>query len=118
MELFTRKSKSDNVVSLCCSKELEFKCHTLNSAVYIIQYKSLKPCFSFGCLKELWEHCFAMHMPWVGQNRLYTPYMTVYFVISLPKIPYIHCIYKYMVLTNSTYATPAHSDLNARAGHL
>jgi len=34
----------------------------------------------------------------VGQNRIYTPYMTVYLVISLPKIPYIHRIY--MVLAN------------------
>jgi len=33
-----------------------------------------------------------------GQNRIYTPYMTVYLVISLPKIPYIHRIY--MVLAN------------------
>jgi hypothetical protein len=29
----------------------------------------------------------------VGQSRIYTPYMTVYLVISLPKIPYIHRIY-------------------------
>ena len=36
----------------------------------------------------------------VGQNRIYTPYMTVYLVISLPKIPYLHRIY--MVLANST----------------
>ena len=34
----------------------------------------------------------------VGQNCIYTPYMTVYMVISLPKIPYIHLIY--MVLAN------------------
>ena len=27
----------------------------------------------------------------VGQNRMYTLYMTVYLVISLPKIPYINC---------------------------
>ena len=36
----------------------------------------------------------------VGQNRLYTPYMTVYLAISLPKTPYMHCIY--MVLANPT----------------
>jgi hypothetical protein len=36
----------------------------------------------------------------VGQNRIYIPYMTVYFVISLPKIPYINRIY--MVLANPT----------------
>jgi len=29
----------------------------------------------------------------VGQNRTYTPYMTVYLVIFLPKLPYIHHIY-------------------------
>jgi len=34
----------------------------------------------------------------VGQNRIYTPYMTVYLVISLPKILYIHRIY--MVLAS------------------
>jgi len=34
----------------------------------------------------------------VGQNRIYTPYMTVYLLISLPKIPYIHRIN--MVLAN------------------
>ena len=28
-----------------------------------------------------------------GQYCMYTPYMTVYLVISLPKIPYIHRIY-------------------------
>ena len=37
----------------------------------------------------------------VGQNRIYTPYMNVYLVISLPKIPYIHRIY--MVLANPKY---------------
>jgi len=35
----------------------------------------------------------------VGQNRIYAPYMTVYEVVSLPKIPYIHRVY--MVLANS-----------------
>ena len=36
-----------------------------------------------------------------GQNRIYIPYMTVYLVISLPKIPYINRIY--MVLANSIH---------------
>jgi hypothetical protein len=34
----------------------------------------------------------------VGQYRIYAPYMPVYLVISLPKIPYIHRIC--MVLAN------------------
>ena len=37
----------------------------------------------------------------VGQNRIYTPYMTVNMVISLPKTPYTRRIY--MVLANPTY---------------
>jgi len=37
----------------------------------------------------------------VGQNRIYTPYMTVYLVISLPKIPYVNRIY--MVLANPSH---------------
>ena len=36
----------------------------------------------------------------VGQNRIYTPYMTVYLLIFLPKFSYIHRIY--MVLANPT----------------
>jgi hypothetical protein len=35
----------------------------------------------------------------VGQNRIFTPYMTVYFLISLPRIPYIHRIYIWFWLT-------------------
>ena len=42
----------------------------------------------------------------VGQNRIYAPYMTVYLVISLPKIPYIHRIY--MVLANPSNALLIH----------
>jgi hypothetical protein len=30
----------------------------------------------------------------IGQNRIYTTYMTVYLVISLPNLPYIHHIYR------------------------
>ena len=37
----------------------------------------------------------------VVQNRIYTPYMTVYLVISLPHVPYMHRIY--MVLANPSY---------------
>ena len=31
----------------------------------------------------------------IGQKRIYTPYMTVCLVISLPKVPYTHCISVY-----------------------
>jgi hypothetical protein len=44
--------------------------------------------------------CLWIHKRRVGQNRIYTSYMTVYLAISLPKIPYMHRIY--MVLANPT----------------
>ena len=44
---------------------------------------------------------YTLYMTRVGQNRIYTPYTTVYLVISLPKIPYVHRIY--MVLANPIY---------------
>jgi hypothetical protein len=44
---------------------------------------------------------FAYIIGRVGQNRIYTPYMTVYLVIFLPKLPYIHRIY--MVLANPNH---------------
>ena len=50
----------------------------------------------------------------VGQNRIYTPYMTVFLVISLPKIPkipYIHRIY--MVLANPNLVLTAPNPLCA-----
>ena len=41
----------------------------------------------------------------VGQNRIYTPYMTVYLMKSLQKRPYIHRIH--MVLANPKYLPKA-----------
>jgi len=43
----------------------------------------------------------VLRMSRVGQNRIYTPYMTVHLMRSLQKIPYIH--HMYMVLANPTY---------------
>jgi hypothetical protein len=45
------------------------------------------------------------HLLRVGQNCIYTPYMTLYIVISLLKVPYIHRIYR--VLANPTPAAIA-----------
>jgi len=39
----------------------------------------------------------------VGQNCIYAPYMAVYLVISLPKVPYVHRIF--MVLANPRHWT-------------
>ena len=40
----------------------------------------------------------------VGQNRIYTPYMTVCIVISLPKVPYTHRINLKMYGSGQPYA--------------
>ena len=47
-----------------------------------------------------------MYICRVGQNCIYTPYMTVYLVISLPIIPYVNRIY--MVLANPIYVCVSH----------
>jgi len=80
--------------------------------------KSLPAPFSYQRLQWLLSlNCGGKHFPLsahhliylfimvrVGQNRIYAPYMTVYFVIYLPKSPYIHRIY--MALANPNYCTP------------
>jgi hypothetical protein len=45
--------------------------------------------------REIEGHAYATkwQIRTVGQNRIYVPYMTVYLVISLPKIPNICTIY-------------------------
>ena len=42
-----------------------------------------------------------------GQNRIYAPYMTVYLVISLPRIPCMHHIH--VVMANPTYCSLTNS---------
>ena len=39
----------------------------------------------------------------VGQNRIYAPYMTVYLVIFLPRLPHIHRVY--MVMANREHVS-------------
>ena len=62
------------------------------------------------CVFAVSFFCFCLHihqlfLPYhicrVGQNRIYTSYMTVFLVIFLPKIPYTHRTY--MVLANPTH---------------
>ena len=50
----------------------------------------------------------------VGQNRMYTPYMTVYTVISLPMMPYVHR--EYMVVW-STLKYPVYIPV-CQCGHV
>jgi len=53
--------------------------------------------------KYIYEFTFIFQVCRVGQNRIYTLYMTVCMVISLPKIPFIHrSTYKSLVFANPT----------------
>ena len=60
-------------------------------------HKVLCVCISHGS----WNGCLFMCR--VGQNRIYTSYTTVYLVISLPEITYMHRIY--IVLANPIYVS-------------
>jgi len=89
----TRVLRSREYMSSCCVQELMEN--------------------TFVCVVHLFEKMLVsvVLMSRVGQNRIYTPYMTVYLVISLPKIPYIHRIY--MVLTNPTYVSGCMRAMNS-----
>jgi hypothetical protein len=52
----------------------------------------------------------------VGQNRIFTLYMTVCLVISLPKIPFIHRIY--MVLASPSYRLLSFGERNKEEVHV
>jgi hypothetical protein len=67
-----------------------------------------------GCMTGEKLNCREFHIIRVGQNRIYTPYMTVYLVLSLPKIPYIRRIY--MVLPNPTYKLKCIGEASRAAG--
>ena len=60
---------------------------------------------ALGRSRELWCPgvcmCVLMCICEVGQNCIYSLYMTVYLVVSLPQIPYLHRIY--MVLADQMY---------------
>jgi hypothetical protein len=46
---------------------------------------------------------YVLYVCRVGQDRIYTPYMTVFFMISLPKEPYINRIYIYIYIYICVY---------------
>jgi len=56
------------------------------------------------------------HMPRVGQNRIYTPYMTVRMVMFLLKILHVHRIYLYMYGSGQPYT--CHTAVLASAGEI
>jgi len=67
--------------------------HTIRSGLAATIWSVSVTCLSM--------HCFYVLLGLARTVYLYTPYMTVYLVVFLPKIPYIHRIC--MVLANSMY---------------
>ena len=53
----------------------------------------------------------TLHIRRVGQNRIYTPYMTVCMVIPLLKIPYVHRIYVQIYGSGPPYIYGVHTVL-------
>jgi len=78
-----------------------YVCVCVSFSALVIRKKNAKLSFWAKCRKGSIQ-CQVCR---VGQNRIYTPYMTVYLMISLPKIPHIHRIY--MVLANPTSVVKA-----------
>ena len=101
LSLAARAFKKRTQYTLCstCIHEATY-IHTFTRTHMVAPYTCSHPCV----LQEAIGLCAEVH-PFltcrVGQNRIYTPYMTVYLVISLLKIPYMHRIY--MVLANPTH---------------
>jgi len=77
---------------------------------YLSPYHAAHPVTYPRILTHTHKHT---QLPWgyrtlrIGQNRIYTPYMTIYLVISLSKIPYVHRIN--MVLANPKHTPPISS---------
>jgi hypothetical protein len=69
--------------------------HTIQAGTYVWQLVHHSAC-PLHVYVECVTCAVICHMCRVGQNCIYTPYMTVCLVISLSKIPYIHRIYVWL----------------------
>ena len=58
---------------------------------------------------------YPAYIPRFGQSRIYSPYMTIYLVISLPNKPYVHRIY--MVLANPIHTPNLNYPFWGRVPH-
>ena len=87
-------------IHICCSYNSSVRVEVC-VCVYVCVCVCLCGCMcsaSITCAVLVLSCRSLKNMIRVGQDRIYTPYMTLYLVISLPKIPWIHRIY--MVLAN------------------
>ena len=90
-----------------CGWLLNLHLYTLQMDVTLLKKLYNKLIHSFGhsflvCAMKILYICQICR---VGQNRIFTLYMTVCMVISLPKLPYIHRIYVYMHGFGQPYKT-------------
>ena len=77
-------------ITACCHISVCRALTALCVCLYVMQARVHQP--EPVCLSNASTWCFP-HTHRVGQNRTYTPYMTVCMVIILLKIPYVHRIY-------------------------
>jgi len=67
----------------------------VHGCVCVCMYVCIRACVCMGVCVHACACVYVRvwHMRRVGQNHIDTPFMTVYTVISLPKMPYVHRIY-------------------------
>jgi len=85
----------------CASRSANYKANRANLEGQIRKEdgKKTKKKFMQGLVLATAQRCRGLNnMSRINQNRIYAPYMIVYLVISLPKLPYINRIY--LVLAN------------------
>ena len=111
-------------VSVCVCLHVHVHAHVFNilrALAFLAATTGPKPCaknakdarsilFTFACpcyIRVCPLFCFpaqhASHICRAGQNCLYTPYMTVYLMHSLPKVPYVHHIYWFWPTLHTTH---------------
>jgi hypothetical protein len=92
---------SQTVSYRLCSQGTDWNSLSVLYAVHACIFPAWKVHLYLACLWEeqvLLQNFWLYHVVYgqigrVGQNRIYTLYMTVYLVNPLPKLPYIHRIY-------------------------
>ena len=90
----------------CVIRRIRIKRRTVCNACFtILKVPNNRMIPVFLCVEALWEGSTeeGRIKSRIGLNRICTPYMTVYLVISLPKTPYMHRIWT--VLANSNKET-------------
>ena len=88
-----------------CATHIAHQCRASMSRINVPRYQCATAVYS--CKPR------TSHKTRVGQDRIYTPYMDINLMISLPELPYIYRTY--MVLANPTQDTCTHRNVRTHA---